>query len=87
MRVVPISKFFQMAGVDLRDETEAIQITTNRRVVGYFVPPEAWGILSAFVYLDWDGIISNQGGTPAPPGEFYNWAEFMTAAHAALGEE
>jgi len=42
MRAMAISKFFQTAGIDLMAETEVIQITSNRRCIGYFVPPAIW---------------------------------------------
>jgi len=29
-------------GIDLMAETEVIQITSNRRCIGYFVPPAIW---------------------------------------------
>jgi hypothetical protein len=42
MRVVTKTEFSQLTAVELMAVTEDLQITSNKTVIGYFVPPSMW---------------------------------------------
>ena len=42
MRVITMSEFGAIPGGRLAAVDEVLQVTVNRIVIGYFVPPEVW---------------------------------------------